>query len=43
MELPYSTKDQLEGLYKNFNLVECEKIKEIEKKCNHDVKAVEYY
>lgn len=43
VELPYSTKDALHDLYKKFNLIECEKIKGIERKCNHDVKAVEYY
>jgi len=35
--------DFLESIHKDFNLVEAEKIKEIEKKINHDVKAVEYY
>jgi len=43
VELPYSTKDALHDLYKNFDLIACEKIKGIEHKCNHDVKAVEYY
>ncbi|MFN3939304.1 MAG: adenylosuccinate lyase, partial [Chitinophagales bacterium] len=33
----------LRALYKKFDLSECEKIKAIEKKINHDVKAVEYY
>ena len=42
-ELPYSTKASLHNLYEEFDLIECEKIKSIERKCNHDVKAVEYY
>jgi len=33
----------LRSIYENFNLNEAEKIKEIEKITNHDVKAVEYY
>lgn len=33
----------LEDLIKNFSEKEAEKVKEIEKKTNHDVKAVEYY
>jgi adenylosuccinate lyase len=41
--LSYSIAGALHDLYNNFNLVECEKIKAIEKNCNHDVKAVEYY
>lgn len=43
VELPHSTKESLHCLYKEFNLIECEKIKKIEHCCNHDVKAVEYY
>ena len=42
-KLPYATLDQLKNIYKNFNLIECEKIREIERKTRHDVKAVEYY
>ena len=42
-KLPYTTLLELMELYTKFNLVECEKVKEIEKQCNHDVKAVEYY
>lgn len=41
--LPYATLDDLKSLYTDFNLIECEKIREIEKKTRHDVKAVEYY
>ncbi len=33
----------LRALYENFDIKEAEKIKEIEKTTNHDVKAVEYY
>ena len=35
--------DFLRDIYKNFNLDECIKLKHIEEKINHDVKAVEYY
>lgn len=35
--------DLLDALWKDFNIDEAEKIKEIEAKINHDVKAVEYY
>ena len=35
--------DFLRDIYKNFNLDECIKLKKIEDKINHDVKAVEYY
>jgi adenylosuccinate lyase len=42
-KLPYATFDELKNIYKNFNLIECEKIREIERKTRHDVKAVEYY
>ena len=34
---------QLRDIYKNFDLNGAEKVKETEKKINHDVKAVEYY
>ncbi len=33
----------LRSIYKKLDLAECIKIKEIENKINHDVKAVEYY
>ena len=45
-ELPNLTKQSLAFLSKiekNFSLTEARKIKNIEKKTNHDVKAVEYY
>lgn len=42
-KLPYNTLESLKELYTKFNLIECERVKEIERKCNHDVKAVEYY
>lgn len=35
--------NDLRNIYKNFNLSDAEKIKDIEKKTNHDVKAVEYF
>lgn len=35
--------DFLRDIYKNFNLEECIKLKQIEDKINHDVKSVEYY
>ena len=42
---PFSNKEQvrLKKIYKNFNLADAEKVKEIEFTTNHDVKAVEYY
>ena len=33
----------LENIITNFNLKECEKVKEFETTTNHDVKAIEYY
>jgi len=45
-ELPRLTKQSitfLTNIEKNFNLTEARKVKNIEKKTNHDVKAVEYY
>ncbi|MFN8770997.1 MAG: adenylosuccinate lyase [Neisseriaceae bacterium] len=33
----------LDKIIENFNEVECSKVKDIESKTNHDVKAVEYY
>jgi adenylosuccinate lyase len=45
-ELPHLTKQSityLSNIEKNFNLTEARKVKNIEKKTNHDVKAVEYY
>ena len=45
-ELPYLTKQSitfLSKIEKNFSQAEARKVKNIEKKTNHDVKAVEYY
>ena len=45
-ELPRLTKQSktfLSNIEKNFNLTEARKVKNIEKRTNHDVKAVEYY
>ena len=45
-ELPHLTEQSityLSNIEKNFNLTEARKVKNIEKKTNHDVKAVEYY
>ena len=45
-ELPQLTKQSitfLSNIEKNFNLTEARKVKNIEKRTNHDVKAVEYY
>ena len=36
-------KEELRNLYKNFTLIQAERVKEIEKTTNHDVKAVEYF
>ncbi|MCG9879033.1 MAG: adenylosuccinate lyase, partial [Bacteroidia bacterium] len=36
-------KVSLRAIYQNFNLVQAERIKEIERTTNHDVKAVEYF
>lgn len=36
-------KEELRNLYKNFTLTQAERVKEIEKTTNHDVKAVEYF
>lgn len=38
-----SEKNYLRSIVKKFNLADAQKIKEIEKSTNHDVKAVEYY
>ncbi|MCF8304617.1 MAG: adenylosuccinate lyase [Bacteroidales bacterium] len=35
--------EELRSIYRNFTFKEAEKVKEIEKTTNHDVKAVEYY
>ena len=38
-----STIEVIFSIYKNFNNRECENIKIIESKINHDVKSIEYY
>ena len=42
-KFPSAKIDSLRALYKNFDEAAAEKIKEIEKTTNHDVKAVEYF
>lgn len=41
--VPTETFDEMNDLYKTFTLRDAERIKEIEKTTNHDVKAVEYF
>lgn len=41
--LSAADKDFLESIIKGFNLADAERVKEIEKTTNHDVKAVEYF
>lgn len=38
-----SVEDALRGIYKNFTEADAQKVKDIEKVTNHDVKAVEYF
>ncbi len=40
---PEAQIEPLRNIYKNFSLADAEKIKDIEKTTNHDVKAVEYF
>ena len=40
---PIQKQKDLKSLYINFNTNDAKRVKEIEKKTNHDVKAVEYY
>jgi adenylosuccinate lyase len=42
-KLQPAVKKHLQKVYDNFSLTDAEKIKEIEKTTNHDVKAVEYF
>jgi len=42
-DFPIDTFEQLRQVYTDFQVVDCEKVKEIEKTTNHDVKAVEYF
>ena len=36
-------KDFMQQLFENFSLEDAERVKEIEKTTNHDVKAIEYF
>ncbi len=38
-----NVEQELRGIYVNFSLADAERVKEIEKTTNHDVKAVEYF
>ncbi len=38
-----SKKEQIKKIYQNFNIKDSQRIKTIEKKTNHDIKAVEYF
>src|SRR5215212_3003687 len=42
-KLPAAAKNHLQQLLNNFSLANAQKIKEVEKITNHDVKAVEYF
>jgi len=42
-DIDNNTYDALRSFYKDFSVEEAQKIKEIEKTTNHDVKAIEYY
>ncbi len=42
-ELTENQQDELRKLYNNFTIENAERVKEIEKTTNHDVKAVEYF
>jgi adenylosuccinate lyase len=41
--LPLAALERLRGLVRDFSLADCEQIKAIEARTNHDVKAVEYW
>lgn len=41
--LPDYSEEKIRSIYKNFNLEGAQRIKDIEKTTNHDVKAVEYF
>jgi adenylosuccinate lyase len=43
MQVSLEQKKLLRGIYENFSLDQAERIKEIERTTNHDVKAVEYF
>ena len=38
-----SKKEEIKKIYRNFNIKDSQRIKTIEKKTNHDIKAVEYF
>lgn len=42
-ELKEADHSEIQAIYKNFDLKDAQRIKEIEKTTNHDVKAVEYF
>lgn len=42
-KLPSATKKHLQQVLENFSLADAQKIKEIEKRTNHDIKAIEYF
>ncbi|MFN7094618.1 MAG: adenylosuccinate lyase, partial [Burkholderiales bacterium] len=42
-ELTMAEITQLDAIVNNFDLIACQRVKQIEKSTNHDVKAVEYY
>jgi adenylosuccinate lyase len=42
-ELTMAEITQLDAIVNNFDLIACQRVKQIEKTTNHDVKAVEYY
>lgn len=42
-DFPASKYEDLRNLYKHFDMADAERIKEIERTTNHDVKAVEYF
>ncbi|WP_269822230.1 lyase family protein, partial [Aggregatibacter actinomycetemcomitans] len=41
--LSQEAKDYLDGIVENFSIIDAQRIKDIEKTTNHDVKAVEYF
>lgn len=42
-ELPKNAEDKIRLIYENFDLGDAQRVKDIEKTTNHDVKAVEYF
>ena len=42
-DFPQEAYDRLDEIWQNFSLVDAQKVKDIEKVTNHDVKAVEYF